>query len=117
MFQTKQLKGTVATSYLGPSAPPEDIQFLVTGSTTSTITWSPPPTDDQNGVVIYYSIIIEDLQFSAMNEVINSTNTTYYLTGLNEFNEYSYQIAAATIEGLGTYSQAINFTTHQDGME
>ena len=106
---------TVPTSYLGPSAPPEDIQFFVTGSTTATVTWSPPPVDDQNGVVVYYSLTIEDLQFNARIEVINSTNSTYYLTGLNEFNEYRCRIAAATIKGLGPYSQAHNFTTYQDG--
>lgn len=103
--------------YIDPSAPPLDVDVSVTGSTSSSVTWLPPPHDDQNGVIIYYSLVLVDLQFNTSNIVVNSTTTSYAFATLNEFNRYSCLVAAATSAGLGPYSKAVEFVTEQDGKD
>ena len=89
-----------------PSAPPRNMGVSVTGSTSSRVTWMPPSIADQNGVIIFYSLILRDLQFNSSDRIFNSSTTSYTFSALNEYNRYSCLIAAATYVGLGPYSQA-----------
>ncbi len=77
--------------------------------------WSPPTIADQNGVITHYSVILKDLQFDAHDIIVNPTTLSYVFTSLNEYNNYSCQIAAATSVGLGPYSQPIPLMTDQAG--
>ena len=65
--------------------------------------WEPPPIDQQNGIIQYYLV--------AVNQVENVTNTTSIayatqLTVWNLFPYYTYQvtIAAVTSPGTGPWS-------------
>ena len=60
-------------------------------------------------------LIITDLGFGTNDVVLNSTVKTAMATNLQEFNNYSCIVAAATKVGLGPYSLPIMFTTLQDG--
>jgi len=86
----------------------------VTGSRTVTVTWLPPPLEQQNGQIVYYILIITDSQLGSNSE-INSTTTSFMATGLKEYNNYSCIVAAATTVGLGPYSLPVRFTTQQGG--
>ena len=99
-----------------PHAPPQNVQTLATTSTTATISWLPPPDEHQNGRIVYYILIITDLGFGTNDVVLNSTVKTAMATNLQEFNNYSCIVAAATKVGLGPYSLPIMFTTLQDGI-
>ena len=98
-----------------PHAPPENVQAFVTGSTTATISWLPPPDEHQNGQILYYLLIITDHGLNTDNIIVHSTATSAMATNLQEFNNYSCIVAAATIVGLGPYSLPVRFTTQQDG--
>ena len=102
-------------SALDPHAPPQNVQTLVTSSTTAMISWLPPPDEHQNGQIVYYMLIITDLEFGFKDVVLNSTAMNATATNLQEFNKYSCIVAAATTVGLGPYSLPIIFTTLQDG--
>ena len=52
--------------------------------------------------------------FGLEDSYINVTTLSYTVTGLEEYNNYSFVIAAATEKGLGPYSTAYNFTTDED---
>ena len=101
-----------------PHAPPQNIQSRVTGSKTAVISWDPPPFDDQNGIITYYLLLISQEQFNISDMVLNTTSdvTTYTVTGLEEYNNYTCRVAAATRIGPGPYSTPIEFSTLQDGM-
>ena len=81
------------------------------------ISWDPPPFDDQNGILTYYLLLITQEQFNISDMVINTTSdvTTYTVTGLEEYNNYTCSVAAATRIGPGPYSAPIRFSTPQDG--
>ena len=106
--------GTIFAS--DPHAPPQNVQILATTSTTATISWLPPPDEHQNGRIVYYILIITDLGFGTSDVVLNSTAMSAMATNLQEFNNYSCIVAAATTVGLGPYSLPIKFTTLQDGI-
>ena len=100
--------------FADPHAPPQNVQVVVTGSRTATVTWLPPPLEQQNGQIVYYILIITDSQLGSNSE-INSTTTSFMATGLKEYNNYSCIVAAATTVGLGPYSLPVRFTTQQGG--
>ena len=101
-----------------PHAPPRNIQSTVTGSKTAVISWEPPPFDHHNGIITYYLLLISQEQFNISDMVLNTTSdvTTYTVTGLEEYNNYTCRVAAATRIGPGPYSAPIRFSTPQDGM-
>ena len=88
---------------------------LSSSSTTATISWLPPPDEHQNGHIVYYLLIITDLGFGTNDVILNSTATNVTAANLQEFNNYSCIVAAATTVGPGPYSLPITFTTLQDG--
>lgn len=97
-----------------PHAPPSSITYEVDSSTEVTISWQPPPFEDQNGPIIYYTVILYELVFGLGDFSTNVTTYSYTFSGLEENNNYSFVIAAATSEGLGPYSEQIYFTTDED---
>ena len=98
-----------------PDSPPENTNISELGSTSATIAWSPPPPEDQNGPIIYYILIISNLQFNLSDIIINTSFTSYTLSDLQAFNIYSYRVAAATEVGVGPFSDSIIFMTLEDG--
>ena len=82
------------------------------------ISWDPPPFEHQNGIITYYLLLITQSQFNISDRVINTTTavTTYTVTGLEEYNNYTCRVAAATRIGPGPYSALIEFSTPEDGM-
>lgn len=105
----------VIINYSDPSAPPGNIQATYTTSTSLTLMWYPPPFVDQNGHITFYSLTLRDLLFNTNDITAQSPTNSYTFTSLNEYNNYSCEIAAATSVGLGPYSQLVMFTTSQDG--
>ena len=97
-----------------PHAPPTSITVEVDGSTQATISWLPPPYEDQNGPIIYYNLIVSDLNFGLNDIDVNTSSTSYTITNLEEYNNYSFIVAAATEAGVGHYSLPIKFTTEED---
>ena len=81
------------------------------------INWDPPPFEDQNGIITYYLLLIMEEQFNISDRVINTTTavTTYTVTDLEEYNNYTCRVAAATRIGPGPYSAPTGFSTLQDG--
>ena len=98
-----------------PRSPPSSITFEVDSSTQATIVWQPPPFMDQNGPIIHYSLILSDLVFGLDDIDVNVSSLSYTATDLEEYNNYSFIIAAVTEVGIGPYSFPVNFTTEEDG--
>ena len=80
------------------------------------MSWQPPPFEHQNGPIDHYTLIIIDRHFGLDDIHFNTSNLSYTARGLEEYNSYSFVVAAATIVDIGPYSSPINFTTFEDGM-
>ena len=81
------------------------------------MSWYPPPFLDQNGDIIGYQLMITNQNRSNSSVmVVNVTNETSYIaTMLQEFEVYSFEIAAQTAIGLGPFSDAVSNQTFEDG--
>ena len=79
------------------------------------ITWSPPVFQDQNGPILYYVIRLEDQWYSTDVILINVTTLSQRVNNLEEYAQYSCQVAGATSAGVGLYSDEIFFITFEDG--
>ena len=98
----------------GPDSPPANLAPSVMNSTAASVTWQLPPEEDRNGLIIYYIILLRDIQFNTSDITVNVTELTYQFTDLQEYTRYSVEIAAATSAGLGPFSSSLIFTTHED---
>lgn len=87
------------------------------GRREATITWQPPTFEDQNGVIVYYQLIVSQSQFQIPDITVNANTTSHTLANLEEHVEYTVVVAAATCVGVGPFSSTVNFTTLQDGKQ
>lgn len=87
----------------------------VYGPQNVSISWLPPLPDDQNGILRYYILQLVDERLGYEDVIINTTLTSHIFNNLEEYNLYSYNIAAATSAGVGKYSDQDQFTTQEDG--
>ena len=103
--------------FVDPIAPPQNVTVVVINSTSISVSWNPPPLRDQNGDIIGYQLmIINHNRSNSSISVVNVSNvTTYVAINLQEFEVYSFEIAAITTIGLGTFSVAITDQTFEDG--
>lgn len=99
-----------------PESPPQLVQFFEIGVRSVNIRWDPPRNEDQNGIITYYQLVLSEKQLNLSDVVVNTTDTLYTFTNLEEYNLYYCEVAAATAAGLGPYSIAVNFTTLANGM-
>jgi len=102
---------------IGPSTPPQNVTTMVINSTAISVSWNLPPLLDQNGDIIAYQLMITNQNRTNSSAfVVNVTNMTYYIvTGLEEFEVYSIEIAAGTVIGFGPFSDAVRDQTFDDG--
>lgn len=98
-----------------PSSPPSEVQITYVGKREATLTWQPPMFEDQNGVIVYYKLVVSQSQFEISDIIVNANTTSRTVTNLEEHVQYTVVVAAATRIGVGPFSSAVNFTTQQDG--
>ncbi len=97
-----------------PSASPLGFTGSASTSRSATITWSPPPADQQNGVIIQYLINVTVVE-TGVSFQLTSTSTSLTVTTLLPYRNYICIIAAVTSVGIGPFSSRFTLTTPQDG--
>ena len=73
---------------------------------------------DRNGIIILYEVQYEPLMTfggQLMTMVMNTSNTSIVLGGLQEYVEYNITVRAYTSVGPGPFSPAVNYRTAEDG--
>ena len=102
--------------HIAPSAAPQNPSSThFAGSSTSlNLTWYPPPIEDRNGIVLYYIIVMTELETGAQFE-FSSNFTFIYLDSLHAYYSYTFQIAAVTIS-QGPFSNGFTVLMPEDGM-
>ena len=86
-----------------PSGVPTNITATATSPSSATLTWAPPPFEQQNGVITGYDVTISDMSYGDTHYL--STNQTYLnIDFLLPFRTYGFFIAALTEVGNGPFS-------------
>ena len=98
-------------------------------SSTITLSWEPPSLEEQNGLLVQYHVISMETQIlyldngildSPMGENFNRTydvseGRTQLIDILHPSYNYTVRIAAATVVGIGPFSDPITVMTLEDG--
>ena len=100
--------------FSAPSAPPEELFVPSVSSTSFVLSWMPPPTSQQNGIIREYTVNITELQ-TGISIVLNSTSTSVSARSLHPYYTYECVVSAYTV-GSGPYSEVFTITTSEDGM-
>ena len=97
-----------------PSSPAQNVLAYNTTSTSIHLSWDPPPDDQRNGIIIYYTVHIVPPHGGASVH-LNSTDTRIVVTSLSPYTTYSCSVAASTSVGIGPFSSAIMVQTNPTG--
>ncbi|KAJ0004339.1 hypothetical protein NQD34_010553 [Periophthalmus magnuspinnatus] len=100
---------TARTMEEAPSAPPQQVVVLTVGSHNSTsisVSWDPPPSDEQNGIIQEYKIwcLANETRFH-VNKSVDATIRSVVLGGLQSGVQYRVEVAAGTSAGVGVKSK------------
>ena len=103
-----------------PSAPPQDVRCFSPSSTNILVSWRPPPTELQNGIItkyaVQYTAIEGDDTTTRQISDIPSQNSQYLLENLEKWTEYRVTVSAHTDVGAGPESLPQVVRTEEDGM-
>uniref|UniRef100_A0A673IJV3 Netrin receptor DCC-like n=1 Tax=Sinocyclocheilus rhinocerous TaxID=307959 RepID=A0A673IJV3_9TELE len=88
-----------------PSAPPQNISLEVVYSRSIKVSWQPPPANTQSGFITGYKIRHRKTGRRGEQEAIEPNNLWYLFTGLEKGSQYSFQLAAMTVNGTGPSSE------------
>ena len=84
-------------------------------STTIYISWQPPLSEDQNGVIAGYTLNVTSPETGETEEFFTEL-TAYILNPVSPYTLYTAAVAAHTDAGRGPYSARISVQTGEDGM-
>ena len=106
-----------------PEQSPQNVTAYAYSSTAIQISWYPPPSTSQNGIITSYRITIQGSSFDTDVIVISVSVTTpvyplvtgdsYLITHLHPYNEYTISVTAVNSVGESGSSDPINTTTLQ----
>ena len=96
-----------------PTAPPRNLSTIFVNSTTVTLSWDPPPSDQINGYIRHYSVVVTEHE-TASEFQEQPTNTRVMLQSLHPYYTYTCRVAAVTT-GPGPYTGNITVQLPEDG--
>ena len=97
-----------------PSAPPQNVTGTGLDSQTITMSWSPPPSSDTNGVIREYRVNVTEVE-TGMTLNLTTATTSITLQSLHPYYNYRCIVSAYTV-GVGPYTEVFNIRTPEDGM-
>ena len=98
---------------LAPIAAPQQLSVTRT-STSITLSWNPPPFEDSNGLIQYYTIQVTELDTNTTLPPIKSYSTEYTVNNLHPYYVYQCTVAAYTTDN-GPYTPSITVQLSQEG--
>ena len=98
-----------------PNAPPANITGNNITSTSIFVQWNEVPADNQNGIIVYYTITYAELPAGdSGTKIVVAPRTNATLAGLKKFTNYSITVFASTAKGDGNRSEPIIVITDED---
>ena len=98
-----------------PNAPPAKVTGNNETSTSIFVQWDEVPADNQNGVIVNYTVTYTELPSgSSLDEVAIVPKRNITLVLLKKFTDYSITVFASTSKGGGNRSDPIFVITDED---
>ena len=94
------------SSFTAPSSTPTNLQTSVLSANIISVTWDPPLSIDQNGIITHYTLTYKGIERDTTSrDIILYSNqsyfTNYILTALDEYTYYDIDVTASTSAGVG----------------
>ncbi len=97
-----------------PSGPPRNVLVTPLSSTSISISWGPPSSEEQNGVIRGYQVKVINADQVQYRQEFDLENTSLIATSLRPFSVYLVSVAAVTIRaGVPTRGRSVR--TLEDG--
>ncbi|XP_007439920.1 neogenin [Python bivittatus] len=101
-----------------PSAAPQNLTLEVQNSKSIMMHWQPPPTGTHNGQITGYKIRYRKvIRKSDVTEIIVGTQLSQLIEGLERGTEYSFRVAALTVNGTGISTDWISAETFESDLD
>ena len=100
--------------YAVPSAPPENLVVTLTTSRTISISWSPPPFDQQNGLIRYYLVYLTEINGNTLELQTSDNSTDFTIENVVPIYNYTVSLAAYTI-GVGPSTSVLTISIPESG--
>uniref|UniRef100_K7FVF1 Fibronectin type-III domain-containing protein n=1 Tax=Pelodiscus sinensis TaxID=13735 RepID=K7FVF1_PELSI len=100
-----------------PSGMPQNVSLEVVNSRSIKVSWLPPPTGTQNGFITGYKIRHRKTTRRGEIETLEPNNLWYLFTGLDKGSQYSFQVAAMTVNGTGPSSDWYTAETPENDLD
>ena len=98
-----------------PTAPPQNFNIITINSTSLTFSWAPPPSSQQNGNIVGYSLQLLEVDTDERFNYTVTSQTVFTALSLHPYYSYVCTLAAYTEAGVGPYTEAITQRTLEDG--
>ena len=112
-----------------PTEVPVNFVAAVETSRSIMLSWEPPSLEEQNGLLVQYHVIVMETQIlyldngTVISQMGMNFNRTYNVSEgrtqlidmLHPSYNYTVRIAAATVVGIGPFSNPITVMTLEDG--
>lgn len=92
----------MCAALIAPSGPPRDFRATVLSPTSLLFEWSPPSEEDSNGPLTGYSVVLLEWEVGQEHRM-DTADTNYTFTELQQGTTYHCSIAASTSVGTGPY--------------
>ncbi|XP_051989338.1 receptor-type tyrosine-protein phosphatase S-like [Xyrauchen texanus] len=103
------------TAQAKPTAPPREVRCVSASSTVLSVSWAPPPEEQQNGELLGYELRYEvSGGDSAQTIRLESDAGQTLLTGLRRWSVYRVAVVALTAQGSGPESSPVECSTDED---
>ncbi|XP_068881740.1 neogenin isoform X4 [Aphelocoma coerulescens] len=101
-----------------PSAPPQNLTLEVRNSKSILLQWQPPPAGTQSGQITGYKIRYRKVsRKSDVTESVGGTQLSQLIEGLERGTEYSFRVAAMTINGTGPATDWVTAETFESDLD
>ena len=99
-----------------PTGPPQAVEVRSDNSTTLVLSWQPPATENQNGIIVHYIVNITEMETGRLLSFTTVNTTTLSVPMLHPFYTYTCIVAAVTV-GVGPYSTTVGVELPEDGKQ
>ena len=98
-----------------PSGPPDNLNILVTARSLN-LTWSPPLSSQQNGIIISYIVTCSSQQHTVNRTKLDGHSNFVQIADLVPGSNYSCSVYASTIVGSGPPAMKSAVTEEESGL-
>ena len=100
-----------------PSSAPENVTAIAMDSRTLVVSWRPPPTASQNGILTEYvvNISVADSGEQLQYRTTTGSASSLLISSLHPDYTHTYIVAAATAVGTGPFSTPRSVRMPEDG--